>query len=81
MSEKKTVTHHIATNMRGFQNWMKEHPRKRTDGFFSVGGRELTHEEVKRVVGYAVEKGYKTDADIPEDEIKQLLPWANDSEK
>ena len=61
--------------MKGFQRWMKEHPRKNTSGYFRFGGRELTHEEVKKVVDYAVEKGYRTDADIPANEVLQLLNW------
>jgi hypothetical protein len=67
------VTHHITTNMRGFQDWMKRHPRKRTDGFFSFNGKELKHEQIKRIVDYAVEKGYRTDADIPGEEILKIL--------
>lgn len=52
---------------------MKEHPRKKVDGYFSFGGRELTHDEIVRIVNYAVEKGYERDIDIPEEEIKTLL--------
>ena len=63
----------ITTNMHGFQNWMKRNPRKRTDGFFSFMGKPLSHEQVKKMVNYAVEKGYRTEADIPSDEVKQLL--------
>lgn len=63
----------MTTNMKGFQMWMKEHPRKRTDGYFSFGGRELKHDEIKRIVNYAVEKGYRTDADIPSEEIEKIL--------
>lgn len=64
---------HLTTNMKGFQNWMKEHPRKRVDGFFSFGGKEMTHEQIKRVVDYAVEKGYRTEADVPAEEIEELI--------
>ena len=63
----------ITTNMKGFQRWMKEHPRKRTDGFFTFCGKELSHEQIKKMVNYAVEKGYVTDADIPTNEIVNLL--------
>ena len=59
--------------MKGFQRWMKEHPRKRTDGFFTFGGKDLSHEQVKKMVNYAVEKGYETEADIQTDEIMNLL--------
>ena len=63
----------ITTNMRGFQRWMKEHPRKRTDGYFTHGGRDMTHEEIKKVVDYAVIMGYETEADIPSDELAKVL--------
>lgn len=67
----KTVR--ISTSMRGFQNWINRHPRQNLRGFFSINGRELTHNEVKRVVAYAVEKGYETEADIPSVELAKLL--------
>lgn len=64
---------HLRTNMRGFKRWMEEHPRKRVDGYFSWGSKELTHDEIKRIVDYAVEKGYRTEVDIPSDELEKLL--------
>ena len=70
---------HITTNMKGFQNWMKRNPRKRTDGFFSFRGMELKHEQIKRIVDYAVEKGYRTDADIPGEEVIELLNYEEDN--
>ena len=73
------TTRHITTNMKGFQNWMKRNPRKRTDGFFSFRGMELKHEQIKRIVDYAVEKGYRTDADIPEEEVIELLNYEEDN--
>lgn len=71
----------ITTNMKGFQLWMKRHPRKRTDGFFIFRGKELNHRQVKAMVDYAVEKGYQTEADIPADEIVKLLGWEEDNGK
>ena len=65
--------HHITTNMRGFQRWMREHPRKRTDGFFTFEGKELSHSQVKAIVNYAIKKGYETDADIPSDEVARII--------
>ena len=59
--------------MRGFQNWINRNPRKNLKGFFTVDGRDMTHDEVKRVVAYAVEKGYETEADIPSEELESLL--------
>ena len=63
----------IRTNMRGFQKWMKAHPKKNLAGCFHVGDRDLTHNEVVKIVNYAVEKGYRTDADIPGEELAKLL--------
>lgn len=63
----------ITTNMKGFQSWMKAHPKKNLAGYFLIGDRELTHNEVVKIVNYAVEKGYRTDADIPGEELAKLL--------
>ena len=40
---------------------------------FPFKGKELKHEQIKRIVDYAVEKGYRTDADIPGEEVEKLL--------
>jgi len=63
----------ITTNMKGFQRWMREHPRKRVDGYFNLGDREMKHEEIKKMVDYAVLMGYETEADIPGEELAKLL--------
>lgn len=73
MSEKKVTKHRITTCMRGLQKWIDAHPRKNLRGFFSVNGRDMSHNEVKRVVAYAVEKGYETEVDIPSEELITLL--------
>lgn len=59
--------------MRGFKKWMDNHPRKNLRGYFTVDGRDTTNDEVRRVVSYAVEKGYETESDIPSEELTQLL--------
>lgn len=59
--------------MRGFKKWMDDHPRKNLRGYFTVDGRDMTNTEVRRVVSYAVEKGYETESDIPSEELTQLL--------
>lgn len=38
----------------------------------------MTHNEVVKIVNYAVEKGYRTDADIPSVELEQLLEVNDD---
>lgn len=68
-----TTTHKIKTSMRGFKQWMDAHPRKNLSGYFSFNGRDMTDAEIRRVVTYAVENGYKTDADIPSEELALLL--------
>ena len=73
MGETKTTTFKIRTCMKGFQRWIDAHPKKNLRGFFSVDGRDMSHDEVKRVVAYAVEKGYETEADIPSEELEELL--------
>jgi hypothetical protein len=67
------TTHKIRTSMRGFKQWMDAHPRKNLKGYFSVNGRDMTNAEIRKMVSYAVEKGYETAADIPSEELAQLL--------
>ena len=68
-----TKTLKTRTSMRGFKQWMDEHPRQNLTGFFSHNGRDMTDAEIRRVVSYAVENGYETDADIPSEEIARIL--------
>lgn len=67
------AVHKIRTSMSGFKKWMDAHPRKNPHGYFSVNGRDMTDAEIRKVVSYAVEKGYDTEADIPSEELAQLL--------
>ena len=48
-------------------------PRKNLRGYFTVDGRDMTNNEVRHVVSYAVEKGYETEANISSEELNQLL--------
>lgn len=59
--------------MRGLKKWIDAHPRNNLRGFFTINGRDMTDTEVRRVVSYAVERGYETEADIPSDELAELL--------
>lgn len=63
----------MKTDMQGFKLYIARNPRKRFDGYFIYQGRKLSHKEVIRVVNFAVERGYKTEADIPEEELDELL--------
>lgn len=63
----------MKTDMQGFKLYISRNPRKRLDGYFIYQGHKLSHEEVIRVVNFAVERGYRTEADIPEEELDKLL--------
>lgn len=52
---------------------MDAYPRKNLTGYFSIGGRDMTNAEIRTMVSYAVAKGYETEADIPSEELAQLL--------
>ena len=69
----ETKTLKIQTCMQGFKKWMDNHPRKNLRGYFTVDGRDMTNAEVRRVVSYAVEKGYETESDIQSEELVQLF--------
>ena len=53
-------------------------PTQKLTRFFTINGRDMTHDEVKRLVAYAVEKGYETEADIPSEELAKLIGNEND---
>ena len=67
------TTHKVRTSMRGFKQYMDAHPRKNLTGYFSIGGRDMTNAEIRKMVSYAVAKGYETEGDIPYEELAQLL--------
>jgi len=63
----------MKTDMFGLRRWMDAHPRKKLDGYFVVGKRPLTHQEVVKVVDYCVSRGYRTEDDLPDEELVKLL--------
>jgi hypothetical protein len=64
------ATHTIKTNLKGLKKWAW---RKNLNGFFSVNGKELTDAQVRKMVNWAIGKGYEYDADIPVQELIELL--------
>lgn len=64
------ATHTIKTNLKGLKKWAW---RKNLKGFFSVCGKELSDAQVRRMVEWAIAKGYEYDVDIPENEVIKLL--------
>ena len=63
-------THTIKTNLKGLKKWAW---RKNLTGFFSVKGKELSDAQVRKMVDWAIAKGYEYDAEIPVDEVIELL--------
>jgi len=62
--------HTLRTDLKGLKKWAW---RKNLTGFFSVNGKELSDAQVRIMVKWAISKGYEYDADIPEDEVIELL--------
>lgn len=60
----------MTTNLEGFKKhaWKKD-----LSGAFTVNGKELTDKQVRIMIDWAISKGYKRDADIPEDKVVELL--------
>lgn len=64
------ATHTIKTSLKGLKKWAW---KKNLKGFFSINGKELTDAQVRTMVEWAISKGYEYDADIPENEVIELL--------
>lgn len=64
------ATHTIKTSLKGLKKWAW---RNDLSGFFSVNGKELSDSQVRKMVNWAIDKGYEYDADIPNDEVVELL--------
>lgn len=67
-------THKLKTSLLGLKKWAW---KKNLNGFFSVNGMTLTDQQVRTMVEWAISKGYIYDADIPEDEVIELLSINN----
>ncbi|MBR1725299.1 MAG: hypothetical protein IJ724_01385 [Muribaculaceae bacterium] len=63
----------VTTNMAGFMRWYKKHPRVRLDGYFAVGGKLLTHNQVLAALEYAIEHNCRTEQDIPTDIVEKIV--------
>ena len=42
-------------------------------GYFNIGDRELTDAEARKLVEYGLSKGYKTDEDFTDADLKELF--------
>ena len=69
----------LKTNLQGFKrNWW----RKNLHGFFTYNGKPMTDAQVRRMVNWGIEHGCRTEADIPEDKVAEILqePNPNDTQ-
>lgn len=64
------TTQTVKTNLKGLKKWAW---RKDLSGFFSFNGKELSDAQVRKMVEWAISKGYEYDADIPAEEVAELL--------
>ena len=67
--------HQVAASLQGIRKhlWKKSLYR-----FFTVNGRYLTDDEVRKVVEYGISKGYETNKEFTDEEIINLLGWRNE---
>lgn len=60
----------VTTNLKGLKrNWWK----KNLKGFFTINGNPLSDSQVRKLVNWGIEHGCRTEADIPEDKIAEIL--------
>lgn len=63
----------MKTDMAGLMRWHRNNPRKRLDGYFTVDGKSLTHNQVLAALEYAIEHNCKTEQDIPSDIVEKIV--------
>ena len=66
------TTMHLRTNLRGLR---KNFWNRNMSGWFSIGGRDLTDSEAKKMIEYALDHGIEYDCDLDANEIKKHLGW------
>lgn len=64
------TTVQLTTNLQGLKRWEW---RKNLSGFFTIGGKPLSDSQVRKLVNWGIEHGCRTEADIPEDKIAEIL--------
>lgn len=69
------TVHKVAASLQGIRKHLW---RKNLHGFFTVNGRNLTDDEVRKVVNYGISKGYDTNKEFTNEEIINLLGWENE---
>lgn len=64
------MIHKVHTSLKGLKKWEW---KKNLQGYFTIGDRELTDAETRKLVEFGLSKGYDTDADFTEDDLKELF--------
>lgn len=64
------MIHKVHTSLEGLKTWEW---KKNLQGYFTLGDRELTDAEARKLVEYGLSKGYKTDKDFTDADIKELF--------
>jgi hypothetical protein len=60
----------VKISLKGIKKWIW---RTNLNGFFIVNGKELSDAQVRKMVEWAIERGYKYNVDIPKEEVIELL--------
>ena len=60
----------VHISLKGLKKWEW---KKNLQGYFTIGNRELTDTETRKLVEFGLSKGYDTDADFTEDDLKELF--------
>ena len=60
----------VHTSLEGLKKWEWGN---NLQGYFTLGDRELTDAEARKLVEYGLSKGYKTDKDFTDADIKELF--------
>ena len=66
------AVHHIRTSLKGLR---KNFWNKNMNGWFSLGGRELTNVEAHMMIEFGLAHGCEFDTDIDGDELFKHLGW------
>lgn len=60
----------LTTNLQGLK---RNYWRKNLNGFFTIDGKPLSDSQVRKLVNWGIIHGCRTEADIPEDKITEIL--------
>lgn len=64
------TTVQLTMNLQGLKrNWW----HKNLNGLFTIGGKPLSDSQVRKLVNWGIAHGCRTEADIPEDKISEIL--------